>query len=70
MPQQHIHLKIEFFRMMHERIENSGNSRLYKLAFDDISKTLQGTVLTVSLNGNQHDIEAMDNLTVDPWAEY
>lgn len=47
--------------------EMGGNSRLYKLAFNDITQPLQGGTITVVLNGNEHDIEMMDNLTVDRW---
>ncbi len=55
----------EFFFATTDRF--GGNSRLYRLQFDDITKPLQGGALTVVLNGNEHGIEMMDNITVDPW---
>lgn len=47
--------------------KTGGNSRLYRLVFDDIAKPLKGGTLSVELNGNEHGMEKLDNLTIDPW---
>ncbi|WP_455211515.1 alkaline phosphatase PhoX [Kaarinaea lacus] len=46
-----------------------GNSRLYKLTFNDISQPEQGGVISILINGNreQEPLVMMDNITVDPW---
>jgi hypothetical protein len=55
----------EFFFVTPDKYE--GNTRLYKLVFDDIANPLQGGTLTVLLNGNEHGIKKMDNITADSW---
>ena len=54
--------------------EFHGNSRLFRLSFDDIQNPLAGGVIEVVINGNAAiagregpDLIMMDNITVDPW---
>lgn len=63
----------EFYFVTTDQMD--GNSRLYKLAFDDIKQPEDGGVIRIVINGNprysnrngQKPMVMMDNLTVDPW---
>jgi len=63
----------EFYFITTDQLD--GNSRLYKLAFDDIKQPEDGGFIRIIINGNpnfsdrkgQKPMVMMDNLTVDPW---
>ena len=44
-----------------------GNSRLFKLVFNDIKRPEFGGKIEIVLNGNDHGIKMLDNITFDPW---
>ena len=43
----------------------AGNSRLWRVTFDDILEPEQGGTIEVLLDGALHDVKMMDNMTVD-----
>ncbi|KPJ95026.1 MAG: hypothetical protein AMJ53_03735 [Gammaproteobacteria bacterium SG8_11] len=62
----------EFYFLTTDQLD--GNSRLFKLTFNDISQPEQGGVISILINGNpeygdreETALIMMDNLTVDPW---
>lgn len=46
---------------------NNGNTRLHRLTFDDILQPLKGGKLEIVLNGRDHAMKMLDNITFDPW---
>lgn len=43
----------------------TGNTRLWRVTFDDIEQPENGGVIEVLVDGSLHDIKMMDNITVD-----
>ena len=43
----------------------TGNTRLWRITFDDIAQPEAGGIIEVLVDGSLHDIKMMDNITVD-----